>query len=60
VTLETARATHAVIDGEETTPNELERLPALLTGILVSWGLFLLGVAGRLILKLRPRRRKNA
>jgi hypothetical protein len=59
LTLKSARASHAVIDGDEETPDELERLPGLLTGLLVTWGLFLLGAATGLTRKLRPWRRNH-
>jgi hypothetical protein len=61
VILEAPRAAHDLVDGDEKTPDELERLPSLLTtGLLISWVLFLLGTATKLLLELPPRRRRDA
>jgi hypothetical protein len=60
VVLRAPRAAHALVAGDEKTPDELERLPPLLTGLLVSWSLTLLGALVKVLLELRPRRRNDA
>lgn len=60
VALRAPRAAHALVAGDEKTPDELERLPPLLIGLLVTWALFLLRELVKVLRELRPWRRDDA
>jgi hypothetical protein len=59
VILRAEKASQTLVDGDDKTPDQLERLPGVAIALLVPWAVYLLGAATRLSIKLWPWWRRN-